>query len=169
MVRRFSRLLASLAIGTAAALAGCRQDAPEPLGVQTVQLAIVGGAAHGGRPNTTALSQEVTSTPVFAGDPDGTGGALITVNHGQGEVCWDVSVASITLPATASHIHQAVEGVRGPIVVGLTPPDASGRSVGCLAGVDRALIKRILTHPDSFNVNVHTTDFPPGAVRGQLH
>lgn len=167
MVRRFSRLVASLAIAPAA-LVGCRQDAPDPIGVQSVQLAIVDGADQGGRPYATGLSQEVTSSPVFSGDPDGTGSALVTVNHGQGEICWDVSVASITLPATASHIHKAVDGVRGPIVVGLIAPNAAGRSTGCLAGVDRALLRSILTHPDSFYVNVHTTDFPPGAVRGQL-
>jgi hypothetical protein len=148
-------------------VAGCTRDAPSPT-AETVALTLVAGADHGGRPLTTDMTQGVTSSPVYAGDPDGTGKALITLNHGKGEVCWDVSVSDITLPATASHIHQAASDVRGPIVVGLVPPDAGGTSTGCTAGVDRDLIRDILKNPGSYYVNVHTSDYPPGAVRGQL-
>jgi hypothetical protein len=37
-----------------------------------------------------------------------------------------------------------------------------------VSGVDRSLIKAILTYPQDYYVNVHTTDFPDGADRGQL-
>lgn len=159
-------VLASLALAPAI-LAGCGDETAIPTG-PTVQLALIAGADHGGRPFSTDLTQEVTATPVWAGDPDGTGTALITLNPGQGEVCWDLSVSDITLPATASHIHQAAPGVRGPIVVFLTPPDATGGVVGCTSGVDRQLIQDILKNPGSYYVNVHTSDYPPGAIRGQL-
>lgn len=133
-----------------------------------VQLTVIAGADHGGRPLSTDMTQEVTSAPVWAGDPDGIGSALITLNHGQGEVCWELHVSNITLPATASHIHQAAPGVRGPIVLSLSAPDAAGAAAGCASGVDRDLIRDILVNPESYYVNVHTADFPPGAIRGQL-
>ena len=43
--------------------------------------------------------QEVSGTPpnvTFAvGDPDGSGTAKITLNHGQGRVCWKITVDAI--------------------------------------------------------------------------
>ena len=162
-----TRLIPVVLALTATLLTGCAQDSPTDAS-NTVQLAVVDGAEHGGRPFRQALTQEVTTTPVYAGDPDGTGVALITLNVGQGELCWHTSVANVALPATASHIHQAAAGIRGGIVVVLSPPDASGSAVGCRSGVDPALLTDILKHPAAYYVNVHTTQFPSGAIRSQL-
>ena len=152
------------------ALAACGQDTTTQ--VETVRLGVqatrIPGSDHGGRGFTTALTQEVTHTPVWSGDADGTGEALLTVNAGKGEVCWVITVSNIVLPATASHIHEAAPGVRGAIVIPLSPPDASGKATGCASGVDRALLQRILETPGDFYANVHTSDYPAGAVRGQL-
>jgi len=35
--------------------------------------------------------------------------------------------------------------------------------------VDRRLLMDIIQHPQDYYVNVHTADFPGGAIRGQLH
>src|SRR5262249_49037197 len=67
------------------------------------------------------------------GDPDGTGSASLTLNEGQGEICFELSVSHITLPATAAHIHVAPVTAPGPVVVPLSPPDASGLSSGCVS------------------------------------
>jgi hypothetical protein len=99
------------------------------------------------------------------GDPDGSGTATITLNHGQGEVCWELTVSNIA-PATAAHIHVAPAGVAGPVVVPLSPP-TSGTSSGC-ANADRDLIKAIIQNPENYYVNVHNAAHPAGAVRGQL-
>jgi hypothetical protein len=101
------------------------------------------------------------------GDPDGSGTASITINRGLGEVCWTLEVADITLPSIGAHIHVAPAGQPGPIVVPLTPPDATGTSSGCVL-VDRELAKAIAKDPAAYYVNVHTTDFPAGALRAQL-
>jgi hypothetical protein len=114
------------------------------------------------------MTQEVTVQPPWQGDPDGTGTAFLTINVGQREVCWEVSVSNIALPASASHIHKEAPGIRGPIVVGLVPPDASGKSVGCTSGQDREVLRDILANPGSYYVNVHNSGYPAGAVRGQL-
>jgi hypothetical protein len=99
------------------------------------------------------------------GDPDGEGTAAITVNPGQGEVCFELAVSDIA-PATAAHIHVGPVGVAGPVVVGLAPP-TSGMSSGCSA-VDRELALAIVQDPGGYYVNVHNAPFPAGAVRGQL-
>ncbi|SRR6266498_2396981 len=127
-------------------------------------LALSSVAADGGRAFTTTLSGAAEVPPA---DPDGSGTAMITLNYGQSQVCWEITVSNITLPATASHIHEAPVGVAGPVVVPLSAPDASGFSSGC-ATVDRGLIKDIIQHPEEYYVNVHSTEFPGGAVRGQL-
>jgi 5'-nucleotidase len=102
------------------------------------------------------------------GDPNGSGFADITLIPGQGRVCWELEAAEITLPASAAHIHRGAVGVAGPIVVGLSPPGADGQSEGCARGVAKQLIKEIVRFPGRFYVNVHTSDYPAGAIRGQL-
>lgn len=151
---------------TALVMTACSEDSASP--TETVRLAVIGGASHGGKPFLNHMTQQVETTPVWSGDPDGTGTALITVNRGQGEVCWETTVSNITLPATASHIHQAPVGIRGGIVVTLSPPGANGLASGCRSGVSTDLLQDILENPSSYYVNVHTTDYGAGAIRGQM-
>lgn len=120
---------------------------------------------HGGKPFSTALTGAAEAPG--PGDPDGTGSALITLNQGLAEVCFELEVADIALPATGAHIHRAPAGSPGPVVVPLTPPGADGTSSGCV-DADPELIKEIRQSPEAFYVNVHTSEHPPGAVRGQL-
>jgi hypothetical protein len=136
--------------------------------VAAMALTIVGLAAaqekeQGGRRLTATLTgaAEVPGP----GDPDGGGTAVITLNQGQNEVCFELTVTNIAA-ATLAHIHSGGPTVAGPVVVTLTPP-AEGSSKGCVsAGAD--LIKNIRQNPGNFYVNVHNADFPDGAVRGQL-
>lgn len=162
------RLAATLVLGSIT-LAGCGPEASNPVEVSTVRLAIVPEAHHGGAPYTAEMATEVWHTPrAYEGDTDGTGTALITLNHGQREVCWHLTVSDIDLPGTSAHIHRAAPGVQGPIVVPLSPPGVSGESSGCASDVDQALLKELARSPEQFYVNVHNAAYPPGAVRGQL-
>lgn len=119
--------------------------------------------ADGGRRLTTTLTgaAEVPGP----GDPDGSGTATVVVNSGRGEVCFELSVSGIAA-ATAAHIHVGSATVAGPVVVPLVPP-SSGSSSGCVA-VDRSLAKAITQDPENYYVNVHNSEYPPGALRGQL-
>ena len=111
-----------------------------------------------------ALAQAVTLTTTLAGpDPDGSGSASVKVDGAQ--VCYDLKVAGIA-PATAAHIHKAAAGSNGPPVVPLTAP-TSGSSAACVS-VDAPLAADLVANPQLYYVNVHTPEFPPGAVRGQL-
>jgi hypothetical protein len=168
MTGRFPRLAATLVFGSLT-LAGCGGDDTSPVELNMVRLAIVPGAQHGGAPFTTDMTTEIRHTPAeYAGDIDGTGTALITVNVGQGEVCWLLTVEDILLPASAAHIHKAAPGVMGGISVFLSAPDATGESSGCTTIENKALLKEIVQSPELFYVNVHNSTYPSGAVRGQL-
>ena len=129
-----------------------------------VLAAKVDGADHGGRPLTATLTGAAEAPG--PGDADGTGTALVTLNRGQQEVCFQLTVSDIE-PATAAHIHVGDVGEPGPVVVGLAPP-TDGESSGCVQDVDADLIDAILRNPADYYVNVHNAPFPGGAVRGQL-
>ncbi len=101
-----------------------------------------------------------------AGDPDGSGTAEISlVDEVVNQVCYEIAVTGIS-PATAAHIHSGAAGVAGPPVVTLEAP-TSGEVSGC-ASADDDTIDAIRANPAAFYVNVHTADFPGGAIRGQL-
>lgn len=120
-------------------------------------------AADGGRPITVEMTG--ADERPGPGDPDGSGTAVFTVNPGQSEVCYVLTVENID-PATAAHIHRAPATDPGPVVVPLAAP-ASGTSSGC-ATVDRDLALELIQSPGDFYVNVHNPAYPAGAVRGQL-
>jgi hypothetical protein len=100
------------------------------------------------------------------GDADGSGSATVTLDRAARTVCYELSVSGIA-PAAAAHIHAAEAGKSGPVVLTLDAPSA-GQSTGCIDGVERDLIKRLADRPANYYVNVHTPDFPDGALRGQL-
>lgn len=79
-----------------------------------------------------------------------------------------IYATKVTLPSTNAHIHEGAAGVPGPVVVQLAGPDSSGYSKGCLPTTP-AQAAAIVADPAGYYVNVHTTDFPAGAIRGQLH
>jgi hypothetical protein len=142
-----------------------RRSAATLLAVAVALLLLAPVALAGGQGFTTTLTgaAEVPGP----GDPDGSGTATITINRGTGEICWDISVTGITLPATAAHIHEAPVGVAGPVDVTLSAPDATGHASGCTT-VSREHAKEIAKDPAEYYVNVHNVDFPAGALRGQL-
>jgi CHRD domain len=107
------------------------------------------------------------------GDPNGSGAAQVKINVRKERVCFTLGVLDITLPAGAAHIHQGAAGVAGDIVVTLKPPvEVAGTGIGlasgCVRNQARSLLRDIKNNPDQYYVNVHTEDFPDGAVRGQL-
>ena len=127
-------------------------------------------ASAGGRPLDASLaaSNEVSNAGVpVLGDKGATGSAALTLNQGQGEICFDFELVGLTAPASRAHIHRGVAGVNGPIVVEFYETGEPAVTEGCVA-VDAALVKEIRRNPAGFYVNVHNKTAPAGAVRGQL-
>ena len=103
---------------------------------------------------------------VGGGDPDGTGRAEISISDNFGQVCWDLNGISGIGPITAAHIHAGAAGTNGPPVFTLRPANEGGYK-GCTDGAEWTQ-NRIEDSPQAFYVNVHTAQYPNGAIRGQL-
>ena len=134
-----------------------------------VTTAVAAPVAEGGRKFTTPMSgaEECNASGCGVGDPDGTATGSITVNVGQQRVCWDIDTSNLGT-ITRGHIHKAPAGTAGAIVVGFFEAAAVDLHGCTTTDVDRALLTDIIQHPQDYYVNVHTSDFPAGAIRGQL-
>ena len=99
-------------------------------------------------------------------DPDGSGTAAVKVRGT--EVCYDIKWTGVD--ATMSHIHWAPAGKNGDVVVPFfaneSPLDATSKS-GCVEA-KASVVKAIIANPTKYYVNVHSPEFPKGAIRGQL-
>ncbi len=104
-------------------------------------------------------------------DKGGTGQAWVTVDGSK--VCWKVTWSGLSSnPAIGSHIHFGAKGVAGNIVVPFfgDARKASGKGVdqSCTTVQDVAVLNGLRSNPQNYYVNVHTKQFPKGAIRGQL-
>ena len=100
---------------------------------------------------------------VPAADPDGTGTAKIDIASALNTLCTDLEVRDIGA-VTAAHIHRGAAGVNGPPVVTLSAPIDDDDSDDCDVVAD-AVLDEIVDNPAGFYVNVHTADYPNGAIR----
>ena len=115
------------------------------------------------------------------GDRNGRGEAYVFgVDGDPTTLCYILEVSKIAELAQApgggrmAHIHRGAAGTNGPVEVNLAWPQ-DGQSADCLTegevgkGLDPGEVQTILANPEAYYVNVHNSEFPSGAVRGQLH
>ncbi len=112
------------------------------------------------------------------GDPNGRGEVYVFgIDGDPTTLCYVLTVSGIE-PATAAHIHKGAKGENGPVVANLAAP-ADGNAADCLTEGEVGpgttpkfptgeTVAAILADPESYYVNVHNTDYPGGAIRGQL-
>lgn len=131
-------------------------SADAPLVVETIAAALIG--------------QEEAPGP---GDNDAFGSARLEFGAIPGRVCveWDID-GPLSADVTAAHVHVGPRDVPGPILLTLPTPEAAAgeRLVDrqCISGVNEGMIQTIRGNPGDHYVNVHTEEFPDGAIRGQL-
>jgi hypothetical protein len=135
-------------------------------------IVVVGAGAQGGGQSKALFAVMTGKKEVSAegdkgvGDPNGRG-SFAAIFDGD-ELCYGLTNKNIQNPV-AAHIHRGSPRVAGPIVVPLQQPATGdpGASSDCV-DVAADLARAIRRNPNKYYVNVHTADFPDGAVRGQL-
>ncbi len=120
-------------------------------------------------PQFTATISGGQEVPPNASPARGSG--IFTLNPAQTELAFFITVdmGSLLGPMVASHIHNAPPGVNGPIVRTLTFSGDTASGVWKSSDPEPltpALVNRLLA--GNLYVNVHTTVFPGGEVRGQI-
>ena len=98
------------------------------------------------------------------GDPDGKGTATIVLDDAKNTACYTFTYENIGKP-TAAHIHTGAKGVAGPPVVDFKI--VTNGDKGCVP-VDPTTLKAIEGNPGGHYVNIHTSEYGNGALRGQL-
>src|SRR5690606_42143393 len=90
-----------------------------------------------------------------------------------GKRAWSAAAGKRTGAQVAAHVHRAPRGESGPVVV---PFFAAGKALPSgtngVAGSTpppAAVGRRIWKNPKDWYVNLHTKQFPGGAIRGQLY
>lgn len=113
---------------------------------------------------STQFRTELTgANEVGEGDPDGHGFAQVTMSQ-DGSVCFTIATVNVD-DIVAAHIHEGAAGVNGGVVVDLDL--ATNGLAGCVSA-DLGVLAAIRSNPAGYYVNVHSLEFLPGAVRGQL-
>ncbi|HYD54371.1 MAG TPA: CHRD domain-containing protein [Gemmatimonadaceae bacterium] len=131
---------------------------------------------------TLAAANEVATTPVVS---SGSGTATFTLEGTT--LRYAIDVANLTTTPTASHIHLAASGVNGPIIInffpaGTTVPTALTNATFASGSIDLSLgnvatqanttisgdsLRKLLDGSQVY-VNVHTSRFAGGEIRGQI-
>jgi len=90
----------------------------------------------------------------------------------DGELCVDLVVSDLGGPVVGAHLHEGGPDVAGGVLVDLGRPTAPSnggeRWDGACVDVPDDVIAGVAAAPEQHYVNVHTTEHPDGAVRGQL-
>ncbi|MCB2049644.1 MAG: CHRD domain-containing protein [Novosphingobium sp.] len=138
------------ALASGAMLAGCA----------TVEEAVVQKTAETYHATLTGAQE------THGGDPDGYATAQLSVADRIDQVCYDINDIRNIGPITAIHIHRGAPGVDGPPVWTLKQANEGGWK-DC---TDKAewMQDAFENHFRGFYVNIHTTEYPNGAIRGQF-
>ena len=129
---------------------------PEFLGAPTIW-----GGSYTNRQYAASLdgSQEVPPSGSAA-----TGEGTFTYNLLTNQLTWNIAHDLNMGSATAAHIHSGAAGTNGPVEVGLDHTANPMVGSATLSGAQQGLLVNGLLY-----INIHTSAFPGGEIRGQIH
>lgn len=117
---------------------------------------------------------EVGESRAISGDPNGRGSAYVFgIDGDPTTLCYVLTVDKVSGQINGAHIHEGAAGSNGPVVASLAAP-GDGNAADCLTEgepgkfAEGQTVAEILENPEDYYVNVHTSTYPAGAVRGQL-
>jgi hypothetical protein len=113
---------------------------------------------------TTLKAALTGAAEVNGGDPDGAGTFTVELDPDTNDFCyalWGEKIGKVTM----AHIHKGDAGAEGPVVFGI---EVTGKNNDMCIAIDKDKLDPLVENPAGYYVNIHTTDFPGGAVRGQL-
>jgi hypothetical protein len=99
------------------------------------------------------------------GAPNAGGIANLFVDLERGLLCYRMGYDGINRPSGA-HIHAGGPGQNGRPVIDLHP-EMNGDE-GCV-GADPTALHNLRDHPEAFYLQLHTPEYPDGALRGQVY
>lgn len=153
-------------------LASCGSDDSPTFEVEAPSTSASPSSTATTTPPTSAPAAEVQSlTLTLTGDaevpgPGSSGTAQARLDYDGDQLCVEGTTDGVG-PITAAHIHAGVAGESGPPVVSLPiETDGDGPFQGCeVVGAEGGVV---FVDPASYYLNLHTAEFPDGAVRAQL-
>ncbi|HEX9961585.1 MAG TPA: CHRD domain-containing protein [Pyrinomonadaceae bacterium] len=95
-----------------------------------------------------------------------TGYARVFLNESAGTITYTVVFSGLSSNQTASHIHTGAIGVSGPVTINFGAVGGTSGTITGTAAITPAQIALLRSH--QFYVNVHSVNFTPGEIRGQL-
>lgn len=143
---------ASVALLSTLALAGC--GTLEEAAVQAV------AKTH----NATLTGADVVTS---GGDPDGYATAQLSVSDSLDQICYDVNNVRNLAPITSLTINRAPRGKVGPAILRVTQANEGGWK-NCVSRSEW-LEQSFEYAPGAYYIQISTTQFPNGAIRGQFH
>ena len=158
------------------AVAACADVTPPSTSIVTSQTAAFSLGSEAAPPTVFNVQMRAENEPNGASTSESKGHAQVMVlADGTIEFTFTINNKS-SETFTRAHIHKAPAGANGPIHWDFLEPANPATSISDqpsqLRGVARAraaaVLADLLANPSGYYVNVHSTTFPGGAVRGQL-
>lgn len=125
------------------------------------------------QPGNSRFSIQLSGNDVpEGGDPDGQGSATLDLNPQEEMACFTINWSRLDGEVTALHLHVAAAGSEGPHWIDFFNdqrfPGGQDNRAGCVP-TPRDKIEAVISGPADYYLNVHSTAFEKGAIRGQLN
>jgi hypothetical protein len=119
----------------------------------------------------TGISGHLTGSQVVnpnGGDPNGTANLNLRVNRQKARVCFVLTYKKLSGHVTGAFIHKGDEGAIARPIITLFEGDHASPVQACVHDLKKRLVKRLKRKPAQHYVDVTTSKYPDGAIRGQL-